>query len=260
MAECKVSISVVTYNSGSYIKTFMDSIFDSTTRVPFHVYVVDNNSNDNTKEIIRNITDNRLTLISNNKNCGYGRAHNQVINKIHSKYHVIANPDVKLTDNVIDRLCDYLDSNEDIAIVTPKILFPDGTLQILPKADPKLIYQFARRLPFSFLQKYRKQYEMTHMGVDSPFNIEFCSGSFMFIRTDVLKKVGGFDERYYMYFEDADLTREIRKYGRAQYNPAFIIYHKWERLGKKKLKFLLIQISSMIKYIYKWKWLMRKTL
>ena len=75
----------------------------------------------------------------------------------------------------------------------------------------------------------------------------------MAVRTSVLKSIGGFDDRYFMYFEDADITREVRRVSRAVYFPDAVVTHVWNRDSKKNYKLLLIHIHSMIKYYLKWK-------
>lgn len=253
LSKKTVSISVVTYNSGRHIGGLLSSLIEHTKGVDYHIYVVDNGSTDNTLEIIQQKEYNQVTLIKNEKNLGYGSGHNKAIEVSQSQYHLIINPDVKINEDVVSKLVGYLDDNQDIGLVTPKILHPDGQLQVLPKKDPKFIYLLARRINLPFLRKFRHEYEMLDKDADSTFDIEFSTGAFMFLRKTLLKKVGGFDERYFMYFEDADLTREIRQYARVVYNPDYVVYHEWERGGSKQLKLLLIQIGSMIKYLKKWK-------
>lgn len=253
LSKKMVSISVVTYNSGRHIGGLLSSLIEHTKGADYHIYVIDNGSTDNTIEIIQQKEYNCVTFIRNEKNLGYGSGHNKAIEASQSRYHLIINPDVKIYEDVVSNLVRYLNANEDIGLVTPKILHPDGQLQVLPKKEPKFIYLLARRINLPFLRKFRHEYEMLEKDADSTFDIEFCTGAFMFLRMSLLKKVGGFDERYFMYFEDADLTREIRQYARTVYNPNFVVYHEWERAGSKQLKFLLIQTGSMIKYLKKWK-------
>ncbi len=253
LSKNTVTISVVTYNSARHIVGLIDSLVEHTKQVDYHVYVIDNGSTDDTLKIIKQKQYDHVTVIENDRNYGYGAGHNKAIECVKSQYHLIINPDVKIIDDVIFRLTQYLETNDDIGLVTPKILHPDGRLQVLPKKNPKFIYLIARRIHLPFLSKFRHEYEMAENDVDSAFDIEFCTGAFMFARTSLLKKTGGFDERYFMYFEDADLTREIRRYARVQYNPDYVVFHEWERAGSKQLKFFLIQICSMMKYLRKWK-------
>ncbi|MHB1314634.1 MAG: glycosyltransferase family 2 protein [Christensenellales bacterium] len=248
-----VTISVVTYNNERYIGKLLDNIYSNVHDVDFHIYVIDNNSTDHTIQIVKEKKRDNLTLIENKSNIGFGRAHNQVLNLLKSKYHIIINPDIILSDHVISALVHYCDEHGDIGIVTPKVLYPDGTLQILPKRDPKFRYLVARRVNIPFLRKYREEFEMKDRDPETVFDIEFCTGSFMFMRTEIFKRVGGFDDRYFLYFEDADLSREFRNYTRTQYNPNFVVYHHWERAGAKHAKYFFIHLVSMFKYMNKWR-------
>jgi hypothetical protein len=250
MQEYTVSISIVTYNNEEHIGPLLDSLKKYTKKADHIIYVVDNGSIDKTVEIVRNYD---VVFIQNKKNIGFGAGHNLVIQQIKSKYHVCINPDIVIDNDVISDIADYMDFHEDIGILIPKILNIDSTIQILPKRDPKLIYLVSRRIHIKLLQKYRHEYEMQGMDYELPFDIEFTAGCFMFIRTDIIQQIGGFDERYFLYFEDADMGRSIRKYARAQYNPSFKVYHHWNRACKRELKYFIIQIHSMFKYMIKWR-------
>jgi GT2 family glycosyltransferase len=253
MSEYSVSLSIVTYNSEDHIEEALDSIISNTRGVDCHIYVIDNCSKDRTVEIIKNRYGENVTLIQNPKNLGFGRGHNVILDRIQSKYHAYVNPDVLIKDDVVSSLCRYLDQNEDIGLVTPKVLYPTGEPQILPKRNPKLLYLLSRKINIRPLKKYREEFEMRNKDMNSAFDIEFCTGCFMFARTSLLKKIGGFDERFFLYFEDADLSRKIRRLARTQYNPDFQIYHYWERASSKKLKYFFLQIKSMFQYLKKWK-------
>lgn len=252
MRDYSVSLSIVTYNNENEIGDLLHSLFHYIKAVDFHVTVVDNASTDGTVEAIKH-KNYGITLIENKKNVGFGAGHNIALARIKSKYHVFVNPDVKIDKDVISDMATYLDENDDIGILTPKVLFPDGTVQLLPKKEPKLRYVLARRINIKPLRKYCTEYEMQEQGVDEVFDIEFATGCFVFARTEILKKVGGFDERYFLYFEDADLSKSVRQVARVQYNPNFYVYHQWDRAGSKKIKYFIIQVLSMLKFFLKWK-------
>ena len=254
MGKCDATISIVTYNNEKEIKTLLDSILDKTQGIDYHVYIVDNCSSDGTVEIIKaKMRESvRITLIENAKNVGFGRAHNQVLPLIDAKYHVYINPDVVLDNDIINNIAMYMDQNPDIGIVTPKVFFPDGRIQILPKKNPKLIYLFARRSALKCLGKYKDLFEMSYMDADKAFDIEFSTGCFIFARTDIIKKIGGFDEDFFLYLEDADLSRRILPYARVLYNPDFYVYHDWQRGSAKSFKLWLIHLKSIYIYFRKW--------
>ncbi len=246
------SISIVTYNSEEYIGNLLDSLHVHLPDICLPIYVVDNASTDNTLKILESNKYN-IKVISNVHNLGFGAGHNKAISQIDSKYHFLINPDIVIDSDVISKMIEYFDKNENVGILVPKVLNPDGTVQVLPKRDPKIISLISRRINIKPLRKYREEYEMLEFDENSSFDIEFASGCFMGIRTDLLKEAGGFDERYFLYFEDADLSRRIRAHSSVRYNPNLFVYHYWQRAGAKSLKYFIIQIISMLKYSLKWK-------
>lgn len=252
MNEYRATISIVTYNNEDKIGNLLDSIKMHTKGVSYHIYVIDNCSTDQTIEVVKSKMEN-VTLIENKENVGFGKGHNTALDLLNSKYHAYINPDIVFKDDIINNICRYLDSNLDIGIITPKVLYPDGQVQLLPKKNPKLIYLLSRRINLSILKKYREEYEMMHMDPNKKFDIEFSTGCFIFTRTELIKKIKGFDENFFLYFEDADLSRRIREFSRVEYNPDFMVFHHWERGSAENFKLLFIHIKSMFTYMKKWK-------
>ncbi len=247
-----VTGSIVTYNNMSTIAKTLQTLFEYTKDIDFKLYVVDNASTDGTPEYIKqNFPE--VEVIEQKKNVGFGAGHNVVIKNINSAYHAIINPDIVFIENAIKKMVDYLDVNRDIGLLSPRICFPDGRDQILGKRTPHLKYLFASRLRGDGTSDLLSEYAMLDKGMTEPFDIENASGCFMLIRTDCLKKVGGFDERYFMYFEDADITRELKKISRTVYYPEAVVSHVWNRDSKRNYKLMAIHIHSMLKYYLKWK-------
>lgn len=245
-----VSASIVTYNNQSLIRKILDCLklckLDK-------VYVVDNNSSDSTADIVCAEYP-EVELIRLNRNVGFGAANNVAINRTGSTYHIIMNPDVTVTPENLLAMEAFMNSHNDVAVITPKVLNPDGTEQFLPKLNPKFRYILSGRLEnrSRYFYEMRSRYTFRSMGINEPVNIDLCTGCFMFSRTSMLKKCGGFDERYFMYLEDADLTREIKKFGRTVYVPSVYVTHEWKRDSVKSLKGMRMHIASMLKYILKW--------
>ena len=246
----KVSACIVTYNSSKKIGEAVSSIKMYTKGVDYKLYIFDNGSTDNTKEIALE-ADNSVIFTENNANLGFGKANNLVLDLIDSKYHAIINPDIRINSDVISEICNYMDEHPDVALATPKILFPDGTEQHLPKLKPRMIYLLARRTPL--FKKKAIEYTMENIKIEQPTEIDQCTGCFAIIKSEVFKKIGGFDERFFMYMEDADLTIRAKEYGKTMFLPQFSVIHEWERSSSKSLKYMLIHISSMFKFIWKHK-------
>ena len=247
-----VTGSIVTYNNISTIAKTLETLFGETKDIDFKLYVLDNGSSDGTPEYIeKNYPD--VTVIRSGKNVGFGAGHNIIINQVESKYHAVINPDIVLTQNAVKKMSDYMDENPDIGLLSPRICFPDGRDQILGKRNPHLKYLVASRLRGDEPSKLLKEYAMLDCDLSKPTEIENATGCFMFIRTDILKSIGGFDDGFFMYFEDADLARRINEVSKCVYYPDAVVNHVWGRDSKRNFKLMLVHINSMLRYFRKWK-------
>ena len=189
------------------------------------------------------------------ENVGFGRGHNAVLDRLTSEGHFILNPDIVLTGNILEPMAAWLLAQEGAAMATPQLHYPDGRLQHLPRRKPTPWLLLARQLAPKFDGIFKKaddHYTMQDEDLSAPRRIEFCTGSFMAVRTDVFKEIGGFDPAYFMYVEDADITRKAQEYGKVMYVPEAHVYHAWHRDTKKKWKNFWMQIRSMLRYWRKW--------
>ena len=146
-------------------------------------------------------------------------------------------------------MVDFFEANPDVVMAMPKILNNDGTEQKLPKERPTFKRLFLGRLS----NNIRSEYVWAEKDITEPCEINFCTGCFFCIRTDVFKKVLGFDKRYFMYLEDADLALKAKSKGKVMMLPQFSVNHAWERESSKSLKYLLIHIISSFKFLLKWR-------
>ncbi len=190
---------------------------------------------------------------------GYGSGHNVAINRAianGSKYHIVLNPDIYWTDSVIESLSHYMEETPECGLVMPKIIYPSGETQYLCKLLPTPMDLFVRR--FVPLRGYQKKhdytYELRWSGYNSIMEVPVLSGCFMFMRCSILKKIGGFDERYFMYAEDFDLCRRIGEISKTMFYPKVSVVHEYEKGSYKNKKLLKYHITSIIKYFNKWGW------
>lgn len=246
-ADVLVSVSVVTYNDIGRAPDTVDSVVKNTKRYPIKLYVIDNNSTDGTADLIEK--SGQAVVVRNSKNFGFGAAHNVVLGQKLGKYHFVINPDITLHSDVISDMVDYFENNPDVVMAMPKILNTDGTEQKLPKERPTFKRLFFGRLS----NKIRSEYVWADKDITQPCEIKFCTGCFFCIRTDIFKKLLGFDERYFMYLEDADLALKAKSKGKVMILPQFCVTHVWERDSSKSLKYLFIHIVSCFKFLFKWR-------
>lgn len=253
MEKYTVSGCIVTHNNMRTIKDTLDSLLEYTKGVDFKLFVVDNLSTDGTPEFIRENYP-QVELIVTGTNKGFGAGHNEVLTKINSKYHAIINPDIVIDRDVIRIMAEKLDKDESVGMISPKILFPDGRLQVLGKRFPAFKYLVASRMrDGNEPSKLLAEYAMLDHDPDSEYQVEIATGCFMFIRTELFKKIGGFDDGYFLYFEDYDLSCAVNKISKVIYYPEAFIYHVWGRESKKSFKLKLVQIKSMLRFYRKWK-------
>ena len=255
MAAKTVSGCIVTYNNMRTIEKTVETLLENTKGVDFTLYIQDNDSTDGTPDFLikRFATDPRVIVTKRGVNNGFSAGHNSVLPLIDSDYHVVINPDIEIRDDVISAMVSYLDSNADIGLLSPRICFPDGKDQILGKRNPKLSYLVASRLRNEASpSRLLREYAMLDCDLSKPCDIENATGCFMMFRTSLFKEIGGFDSHYFMYFEDCDITRTVRKSKRAVYFPDAIVYHVWGRESKKNLRLMIVQIRSMMYYFKKW--------
>ncbi len=245
--EILVSASIVTYNDIDRAPDTVKSVVDRTKRYSLKLYVVDNASSDGTADLIEKLG--QVSVVKNSKNLGFGAAHNMVLSHELGKYHFVINPDITLNSDCISDMVDYFEANPDVVMAMPKILNTDGTEQKLPKEKPTFKRLFFGR----FSDKIRGEYVWAQREITEPCEIDFCTGCFFCIRTEVFKKLLGFDERYFMYLEDADLALKAKRKGKVMFLPQFSVTHAWERESSKSLKYLFIHIISCFKFLFKWR-------
>ena len=223
------------------------------------LYIIDNASEDLIKDFVEKYP---IVEYIANINNGYGAGHNIAIKKAienNATYHIVLNPDIYWTENVIEQLKNYLDKNSNAGQIMPKVYYPDGRLQYLCKMVPTPIdLIFKRFLPTKLTQKRLYKFQLRFSGYDKIMNVPYLSGCFMFFRVSALKEIGLFDERFFMYPEDIDITRRMHAKYKTIFYPYVSIIHAHAAASKTSKKMLKIHIVNMIKYFNKWGWVFDK--
>jgi GT2 family glycosyltransferase len=258
-----INVSIVLFkNDQDLVKK---AIFSCVNSVLINrIYLIDNSPTDILSCLAS--LDSRIEYIFNNANLGFGKAHNIALKRSIEEnipYHLVLNPDVYFEKGVLEELYNFMEANKDVGLVMPKVLYPDGNIQYLCKLLPTPLDLFGRRFlnfgPFKkIVEKRNEVYELRFTGYDKIMEVPYLSGCFMFIRTEVLKKVGLFDERFFMYLEDTDLSRRIHRVAKTVYYPYVYIYHEYGKGSYKSLKLLYYHIKSAIKYFNKYGWFFDK--
>ena len=218
------------------------------------VYWIDNSPTQHTFESL----DSRIKYRHNPYNMGYGAAHNIAIREsIYDDipFHLVINPDIILTRDALDSMLQFIAQHPEVGSLMPRVTYPDGQIQRLCKLLPTPLDVFGRRfLPAQWMHRRNQTYEMHASGYDRIMNIPYLSGCFMLLRTQAVKQARLFDERFFMYPEDMDLTRRIHRDYLTVFFPHATIIHNHEKASYKSLKMLWIHIVNMCRYFNKWGW------
>ncbi len=252
----QLTVSIVLYESkATEIKGLISSLLDTSLNIK--VFLVDNSSTDRLKRLA---TDKRVTYIFNNKNIGYGRGHNIGIFesiKSGSPYHLVVNPDVEMEGEILEKMYNFMEEHPDAGCVVPNVLYPDGNKQYLNKLYPTPFDLMMRRfLPEKLSKTFPRfdKYELKHLD-NVTRQVPIASGCFLFCRNLVLKEIGGFDSRYFMYLEDTDMCRRINEVSKVIFWPEIEVIHAYAKGSYSNPRLLFYHISSAIKYFNKWGWL-----
>jgi glycosyltransferase involved in cell wall biosynthesis len=253
-----LSISIVLYeNDEEEIQSLLNCIYANS--LLYKVYLIDNSATDKLKTLVNK---NDVEYIFNNKNIGFGKAHNIALKKSinDSLYHLVLNPDIEFETDVLEKIFDFMQAHKDVGQLLPKVFYRNGDLQKLCHLLPRPANLISRRFfeNTSWAKKINDKYELNGFAYNKSLNIPNLSGCFMFLRCDVLKQTGLFDERFFMYLEDVDLCRRIHAISRTVFLPDVSIIHGFEKESYTNKIVLKHHINSAIKYFNKWGWFIDK--
>lgn len=219
------------------------------------IRIVDNRSDDGTAELLQQY-EGRVRVTYNPHRAGYGANHNLNLRQTGAPYFVIMNADMLVEEDTFVRLAAFMDAHPDAGMVSPRFLGEDGTVQGSNKRLPAVWDLFLRRfVPGPIRRRFQRRldaYEMRDVGYDAVCDVPFLSGAFLFCRTAVLERLGGFDEGFFLYFEDVDLCRRVARTHRTMYFPGVSVTHFWKRAAHKNWRFTWYFISSAARYFRKW--------
>jgi GT2 family glycosyltransferase len=248
-----INVSIVIYNhTFSEISPLIECLRKST--IVSQVFLIDNSPSEN--PVLKTLS---ASYHYTGKNLGYGAAHNIAIRQTLEQglpYHLVINPDISFEPAILSKIEEFMNNNSDIGLLMPKILYPTGEIQYLCKLIPTPFDLIIRRfLPKSWSQRRIEKFELRSSGYNKVLNVPYLSGCFMFLRTEALRQVGLFDERFFMYPEDIDLSRRIHRQFRTVFYPYATIIHHHAHSSYIESKMLFVHIQNMIKYFNKWGWI-----
>lgn len=228
-----LSAVLVNYNAGEELRRALQSVADEMQGQAWEAVVVDNASIDGSPCIVAEFAP-LAAIIRNPDNVGFARAVNQGIAATSAPRVLVMNPDCRLVAGAIAALGAELDGHEGCALVGPRILNPDGSLQGSARGDPDMFTGLfgrtallGRLVPWSGLSRRNVVSDAAIRSGESSVVVDWLSGACLLARRDALAAVDGFDERYFLYWEDADLCRRLRHAGyHVRYVPGATAIHR----------------------------------
>jgi len=235
MPEITVTISIVSYNSQKVLKKCLESVIESARDIDIEIIVVDNCSEDGSAELVKEHFP-AVTLVENKENIGFGKAHNQSFRLSRGKYFLILNPDTVLEPGTIRTMVKFMDSNNRAGVAGCKIfwddekhfMFPDLRIHNLKTALLQFT-PFGRFFPNSGLSRWYWKSAYRLWTAKRPITVDGVTGGFMIVRREAFESAGAFDEHFFLFFEEHDLLRRIKKQGwEIYYVPHAAILHYYE--------------------------------
>lgn len=253
----KITASIVLYNNDPIVLEQIISSFIDHDMNEILLFLVDHSPTNALESKI--VMSNNVIYIHNGSNPGFGAGHNYALDKAllsESSYHFIVNPDITLTHEVIPTMVEYMKSDPRIGMLMPEILNDDGSIQYLPKLLPSPFWILRRKLKrFDFNHStFTNKYELRNISRSTIYNAPLLSGCFTLLNLDAVKHIGGYDEKFFMYFEDFDLSRRMHQKYKTIYFPEVSVYHGYEGGASKSLKLFRIFVTSALIYFNKWGW------
>ncbi|MEE9189575.1 MAG: glycosyltransferase family 2 protein [Candidatus Neomarinimicrobiota bacterium] len=209
-----LSVITVTYNSQNEIRDFLDSAIPEISSLQGTLIIIDNNSKDDTVELIQSYSDNSavLSLIINKKNVGFSRANNQGINQAKGEYLLFLNPDIIVPKDSINKLLKSIRSRKTLGAVAPQLRYPTGNIQRSCRRFPQRRDVLYEIIGLSRLFKYSTRFghwKMADFSFNENRNVDQPAGAALMIKRDLINRLNGFDTSFPMFFSDVDLCRRI---------------------------------------------------
>ena len=254
--------SLVTYHHAlNDIRPVVEGVLDSGCE---RFYIVDNSASASLAAELSSFDDPRIDYIPR-ENRGFGAGHNAAIARAAgtgAMVHFIINPDIEFAHGVLDKIAGFMAEHPEIGMLMPKIIKPDGTPDYNCKLVPTPMDLISKRFFPGFMKKKRMhRFMMKDFDHDQILDVPYLCGCFLALSTAALAKYGAFDERFFMYPEDIDLTRRFFASGcRTIYYPDVEVIHHHEQASYKNWKMLKIHIVNMIRYFNKWGWIFDREL
>jgi len=250
----ELDIIIVNYNSTDYLLDCLGSIYKSLEGHSVKIFVADNASSDNIDRIVIEFPD--VLLLKNKQNLGYAKAVNECLSLSSAPFVSIMNPDILINKGCFQSILSFMRIKNDIAIVGPKILDGNNSIQGSARAFPTpLTAIFGRSSILTKIlpnNRISSKNILTGTAVDNrSLDVDWVSGAFMFVRRKAINQIGPMDDRFFMYWEDADWCKRMSKAGwRIVYYPLASVIHYAGCSSERSLMKSLFEFHKSAYYFY----------
>ena len=211
--QVRISVIIVSYNSESFIEKCIVSVLKNLL-TNAEVIVLDNASTDKTLEVLSKlkVKSEKLKVIESKINLGFAKGNNLASKEASGEYLFFLNPDTEIEKPIFDELLKFYEENADVGIVGPKLLMGNGEVQASVRKLPTVWGAFKE-----YILGTKFAYSEYIPNGNEPVEVEMVYGAAMLIKKDLFEKVGGFNEKYFLYYEDVDICKKIQKTGKKVY-------------------------------------------
>lgn len=254
-----ISVAVVLFNNTKEdILKLVNNFHETFARYDTTVYLVNNSPENITlRENLVEIssTYSEVEVITAKENKGFGAGNNLVLSELNSDYHFIINPDITIPDETqVEKIIDFMKENSDYGLLSPLIKYPNGEIQHLLKKKSTVFDMGLRFIGLPIFKKRKNDFISLPGGYNKIHFADNVPGSFMVFQTNLFKKIAGFDESYFLYMEDSDITMTVNQVSKTIFYPDAYVYHEWQRDNQKSIRGVFRMLKSMKVYFSKWGW------
>ena len=252
-----ISIIIITYNSEKEIVNCINSLLPQMSGLNSEIVIIDNNSDDNTISLIKELNSKSISIIQNSANFGYTRANNQGIKNAKGEYLFFLNPDTLVLNGVINNLLNEITEDKNCGAIAPQLRYPNGRIQNSCRRFPRKRDILYESIGLSKLFKNSKEFNYWKMGDFDHKNTCMAdqpAGAALLIPKNIIEEIGLLDEQFPMFFSDVDICKRIWDAGyNVQYNTNSFITHKGgASVYQKRIKMIVSSHLSFWKYFNKY--------
>jgi len=254
-SKIDVSICIVNWNVRDYLDRCLRSIKETTAPLSCQIIVVDNASSDNSLDMLKQKYPN-IKLIENKTNLGFATATNQALDLAKGDTIFLLNPDTELLPQALQTLLDFIKKHPNSAIVAPKLLNTDGSLQPSVRRFPNfkiILYRYTILKHIGIFSREEAKGKMADFSFEEQKSVDQPAGAALLIRRDILEKVGRLDPTFFLFYEEVDLCRRIKRCGYdIMYLPASqVVHHGGKSRQNNRHQLFLITLKSLFYYLNK---------